>query len=72
MNTIDTNLHGPKYRIAFLVVVHTPGMGFRNHFSMFWTFFFKTIWSRIPMKKSETSEPKIKRFSGLLSNKGPT
>ncbi|CAL4059702.1 unnamed protein product [Meganyctiphanes norvegica] len=64
---IDTNFHGRKCRIAFSVIVPTPGIGFWDHFWLF----FKILWSRSPLKKFEIPEPKISHFSGPLIPKGP-
>ena len=64
LNTNDTNFQGPKCIITFSVVLPS-----KCEFLVPFLAFFKIIWSRTPLKKSEISECKIKHFSGLLRNR---
>ena len=65
-NTIDTNVHGPKCRITFSLILLTPGMVLLGFFFFF--FFFKDYMVQNPLKRSEIPETKINHFSVPLSN----
>ncbi|CAL4096699.1 unnamed protein product, partial [Meganyctiphanes norvegica] len=69
LNTIDTNFEGPKCIITFSVILPSPDVGFWDHFWHVLDFFFKIIWSRIPLKNTISDPKRIgKKLASLVLN----